>query len=133
MTRRRRATAPGLVVISWRDIPAQVTAVGVDTEAKAVLPSRFQKAIDRAARVAGKTDHRAYIGEWQRHTRPLAGDDPQAAVDALVAELDTEHDRETGATVVRQGGYRSAADAAGADERGHTEEHDHAEDPGGTR
>jgi hypothetical protein len=106
MTRRRRSGAPGLVIISWRDIPAQVTATGPEGEAKAMLPSRFQKAIDKAARVAGLTDHRSYIGEWRRATVPLTGDDPQSAVDELVARLDAEHDRETLAMLVRRGGLR---------------------------
>lgn len=105
MTRRRRGGAPALIVISWRDIPAQVTASGVDAEAKAMLPSRFQKAIDKAAKVAGKTDHQSYIGEWRRSTRPLTGDDPRAAVDALVADLDARYDRETLFALVRQGGF----------------------------
>lgn len=104
MSRRRRTTAPGLVLISWRDIPAQVTATGVETEAKAILPSRFQKAIDKAANVAGKTDHHAYIGEWRRTTLPLDGSDARAAVDALVERLDAQHDRARLAALVRQGG-----------------------------
>lgn len=93
-----------MVVISWRDIPAQVTATGVDADVKAMLPARFQKAIDKAAKVAGKTDHRSYIGEWRRSTQPLVGDDPQVAVDALVTELDERYDRETLLALVRQGG-----------------------------
>ena len=94
-----------MVVISWRDIPAQVTATGVDADVKAMLPARFQKAIDKAAKVAGMTDHRSYIGEWRRRTQPLVGDDPQAAVDALVTELDERYDRETLTALVRQGGF----------------------------
>lgn len=106
MTRRRRGGAPALVIISWRDIPAQVTTTGVESDVKALLPARFQKAIDKAAKVAGKTDHRSYIGEWRRRTQPLTGDDPQAAVDALVAELDAKHDRESLFALVRQGGLQ---------------------------
>jgi len=65
---RRRRQAPALEVISWRDIPAQVRGVGVATAASALLPRRFQIAIDRAARIAEMTDHRAYISQWQRRT-----------------------------------------------------------------
>jgi hypothetical protein len=104
MTRRRRRAEPALVVISWRDIPAQVTVTGIVGEAKGLLPSRFQKAIDKAATVAGKTDHLSYIGEWRRTTLPLDGQDPQAAVDALVSRLEQQHDREGLAALVRRGG-----------------------------
>ncbi len=114
MTRRRRTGTPGLVVISWRDIPAQVSATGVDAEVKAMLPSRFQKAIDKAAKVAGMSDHHAYVTAWRRTTLPLDGDDPQAAVDELVARLDAEHDRQRLATLVRQGGVLEPTVAPGS-------------------
>lgn len=106
MTRRRRAGPPELVVICWRDIPAQVTFSGGSRTAKAMLPARFQRAIDRAAKVAGKTDHQAYIGEWRRESRPVEGD-PDEAVAALVRELDAAHDRAGLETLVRQGGLRT--------------------------
>jgi hypothetical protein len=109
--RRRRQVEPALVVISWRDIPAQVTTTGVDGDVKGLLPSRFQKAIDKAATVAGKTDHLSYIGEWRRTTMPLDDGDPQAAVDALVAELDADHDRERLAALVRRGGLAAETPA----------------------
>lgn len=93
-------------MISWRDIPAQVTVSGGDRTAKAMLPARFQRAIDRAAKVAGKTDHQSYIGEWRRETRPVEGD-PDEAVTALVNELDAAHDRTGLEALVRQGGLRT--------------------------
>jgi hypothetical protein len=124
---RRRRTEPALVVISWRDIPAQVTTTGIDGEAKGLLPPRFQKAIDKAATVAGKTDHLGYVGEWRRVTVPLEALDPQdpqdprdprdpldpqAAVDAMVASLDEQHDRERLAALVRRGGLADPAEDA---------------------
>ena len=55
-----------LVVISWRDIPAQVNArVGADKH-QVVLARRFQRAIDDAAMVAGKKTASEYVGEWRR-------------------------------------------------------------------
>jgi hypothetical protein len=106
MTRRRRAGPPELVVICWRDIPAQVTVTGGEHRATAMLPARFQRAIDRAAKVAGMTDHQAYIGAWRRETRPVLGD-PDEAVAATVDELDAAHDRAGLETLVRQGGLRA--------------------------
>lgn len=111
MTRRRRTGAPALVVISWRDIPAQVGVTGVDTDAKAMLPSRFQRAIDKAAKIAGMSDHHAYVSAWRRTTLPLDSTDPARAVEDLVARLDAEHDRDRLAALVRQGGLREAGPA----------------------
>jgi Virulence factor len=76
-----------VVVISWRDIPAQVNGcVGAERH-QVVLPDRFQKAIDRAAKVAGKKTVHEYVAEWKRTTQPLDGD-PQAAAQAEAARLE---------------------------------------------
>lgn len=62
----RRSAADSTVIIMWRDIPAQVNNVTGSSRAQRVLPLRFQKAIDRAATVAGKTEASQYISEWRR-------------------------------------------------------------------
>ena len=72
MSRRRRSSGE-LIVISWRDIPAQVTATRGREKAKALLTARFQHAIDRAAAVAGLTETDAYVNEWRRTVRPITG------------------------------------------------------------
>ena len=43
-----------LIVISWRDIPAQVIVKRGREAAKVQLSQRFQAAVDRAAMRAGK-------------------------------------------------------------------------------
>jgi hypothetical protein len=103
---RRRGGGPSLVTISWRDIPAQVVGTSGDTVEKAMLPSRFQVAIDRAAKVADLTEIHAYVGEWRRNSEPLAGD-PAAAVAARVEELDRTFTRDRLAELVRQGGLET--------------------------
>lgn len=55
-----------VVVISWRDIPAQVNARSGDEKHQVVLPRRFQRAIDDAAMVADKKTASEYVGEWRR-------------------------------------------------------------------
>ena len=67
-----------LVVISWRDIPAQVNAQAGRRRHQVVLDERFQLAIDRAAIVAGKTTAQDYVEEWRRVSTPC-GDDLEAA------------------------------------------------------
>jgi hypothetical protein len=107
--RRRGDTRRELVTIVWRDIPAQVTATDAGRAARAMLPSRFQRAIDRAAHVAGLTDRHDYIAQWRRVSVPLdAGADLDAAVAAEVARLDALHDRDSLAALVRSGGLRGA-------------------------
>ncbi len=83
---------PTLIVISWRDIPSQVTAREGRRTAKAMLPMRFQAAVDKAATRAGKKDMDEYLAEWRRTERPC-GDDLEAEVAAEVARIEAEFPR----------------------------------------
>ncbi len=102
---RRRTRDGSLVMISWRDIPAQVNAGAGDDRVQRILPRRFQKAIDRAAMVAGKTQASEYVGEWRRSV--ITGDpaDPAAAAVAAAAQLEDAFPRERLAEFVKTGGW----------------------------
>lgn len=83
----RSSATPILTVISWREIPAQVTAkLGRDT-ARRELSARFQVAIDRAAMAAGLFGTDDYLTEWRRESRPC-GVDLEAEVTAEAARLE---------------------------------------------
>lgn len=103
--RRRRGGGPSLKIIKWRDIPAQVNGSNGDQKVQVELPHRFQKAIDRAAMVAGKKDANAYIAEMGQETRSASGADLQADVDALVAEIEAEFTAERLNEFVATGGH----------------------------
>jgi hypothetical protein len=100
---RRRGSDNAVVVIYWRDIPAQVTAGPRNTGNKVLLDARFQHAIDRAAVVAGKTDTESYVAEWRRTTEPLVGDAEPAAT-TRAAQLEAEYPRDVLEELVRSGG-----------------------------
>jgi hypothetical protein len=57
---------PELLLIRWRDIPAQVIVREGRLSEKRELPERFVQAIDRAAMRAGLRESDAYLGEWRR-------------------------------------------------------------------
>jgi hypothetical protein len=97
-----------LTVISWRDIPAQVTARAGAASERAELPKRFQVAIDAAAMKAGLVGSDDYLDQWRRTTRPC-GDDLRAEVDAEVARLEAEHPQDVLQRLVRAGGLREDA------------------------
>ncbi len=99
----RRRTQPGIQIIYWRDIPAQLTATGEDGSHKALLSERFQVAIDRAATVAGLTDTQDYVGQWRREDRPV-GDDPEQELAALAAAFESDYDRARLEALVATGG-----------------------------
>ena len=103
--RRRRSDGNSLVLISWRDIPAQGNGGSGTDRVQRILPRRFQRAIDRAAMVAGKTQASQYVGEWRRTTIPAGSDDPEAAAMAAAASLEEAFPRERLDEFVRTGGW----------------------------
>ena len=77
-----------LLIISWREIPAQVIARRGRETAKVPLSARFQEAIDRAAMRAGKGSSDAYLADWQRSAPRPCGEDIQAEAAAEAARLE---------------------------------------------
>ena len=102
---RRRGGNGNLVVISWRDIPAQVNAGSGSSKIQRILPRRFQRAIDEAAMVAGKTQASQYVGEWHRKVIPGDPDDPEGAALRAAEELEAAFPRERLKEFVATGGW----------------------------
>ena len=80
-----------LIVISWRDIPAQVLVKRGREVAKVQLSHRFQEAVDRAAMRAGKGSSDAYLADWQRSAPRPCGDDLKAVAAAEAAVLEARY------------------------------------------
>ena len=100
-----------LIIISWRDIPAQVIVKRGRETAKVQLSQRFQEAVDRAAMRAGKGSSDAYLADWQRNARPC-GDDLQAEADAEAARLEAQFSDEDLERLIRAKGLAAPADAS---------------------
>ncbi|MGC1495998.1 MAG: virulence factor [Sulfitobacter sp.] len=85
---------PQVIIVYWRDIPAQVIVGKGRRAAKRQLPERFEQAIDRAAMKVGAGDTDAYLAEW-RKADPIevAGDSDEAVADAELSRIDVEYDR----------------------------------------
>lgn len=96
-----------LIVLYWRDIPAQVIVkVGRKTERRQ-LDKRFEVAIDAAAMRAGLTGTDEYLQQWRRADPvPVDGDAAEAA-DAAMTRIETEYDKERLKALVHNGGVRS--------------------------
>ena len=95
-----------LIVIYWRDIPAQVVGrAGRRNNIKKELEPRFATAIDRAAMRAGRGSSDAYLEDWRRVAEEVEGD-LETAVNARVTELEAEFDDEYLEKVVKAGGLR---------------------------
>jgi len=79
-----------LVVILWRDIPAQVNVHVGRERRQRLLAERFQRAIDRAKRKAKIQTAQDEVAQWRRESRPLDGD-AEAAVTDAVARLEADY------------------------------------------
>ena len=80
-----------LIVISWRDVPAQVLVkLGRET-AKVQLSHRFQEAVDRAAMRAGKASSGDYLADWTRSDPRRCGDDIQAEAEAEAQRIEARY------------------------------------------
>ena len=83
---------PDVVVVYWRDIPAQVIVGKGRAASKVKLTERFEQAIDRCAMKVGARDADAYLAEW-RKAAPYVVDGDQADVaTAEAARLEAEFD-----------------------------------------
>jgi hypothetical protein len=106
-----------LIIISWRDIPAQVIVKRGRETAKRPLSQRFQEAVDRAAMRAGKGSSDAYLADWKRSPPRECGDDLQAVADAEAAALEARYSDEDLERLIRAKGIdeRLAASGTAAD------------------
>jgi hypothetical protein len=80
-----------LIVISWRDVPAQVVVKAGRETAKVQLSHRFQEAVDRAAMRAGKASSGDYLADWKRSEPRRCGDDLQAEATAEADRIEARY------------------------------------------
>ena len=98
-----------VIVVYWRDIPAQVIVGKGRKASKVQLPERFEQAIDRAAMKVGAEDTDTYLAEW-RKAEPYVVDGDQAEVaQAEAARLDAEYDQEKIKQLIANDGWASQA------------------------
>jgi hypothetical protein len=102
-----------LIIIYWRDIPAQVIVKRGRETAKVQLSARFQEAVDRAAMRAGKGSSDAYLADWKRSDPRSCGEDLQAEAAAEAARIEARFSDEDLEKLIRARGL--APDSAAAD------------------
>ena len=102
-----------LIIISWRDIPAQVIVKRGRETAKVQLSQRFQEAVDRAAMRAGKGSSDAYLADWQRSAPRPCGEDLQAEASAEAARLEAKFTDQDLERLIRAKGVDGTAAASG--------------------
>ena len=95
-----------VIVIMWRDIPAQVNAQMGRERKQVQLAEKFQRAIDRAKRKAHIYTAEEDIAQWRRVSLPLVGDMIEAA-QREADRLDNEYSRERLGKLAFAGGFEA--------------------------
>ncbi|MGB6487073.1 MAG: virulence factor [Steroidobacteraceae bacterium] len=103
-----------LIIISWRDVPAQVVGRKGRETAKAQLSQRFQEAVDRAAMRAGRGSSDAYLADWKRSPPRPCGEDIAAEVAAEAARIEAQYTDERLERLVKSKGVDPDAAPDGA-------------------
>ena len=94
-----------LIIVYWRDIPAQVIVRKGRQTAKRELPLRFTEAIDMCAMRVGARDTDAYLAEWRRGEPVSVSDDLEAEANLALEAVDREFNRERLLALVKAGGH----------------------------
>lgn len=93
-----------LIVVYWRDIPAQVIVKKGRQSAKRELPLRFTEAIDMCAMRTRAGDTDTYLAEWRKAAPVPVSDDLEAEAEKAFQALDAKYDRERLVALVKTGG-----------------------------
>jgi len=93
-----------LILIRWRDIPAQLLLRNGRLTLRRALAPRFAEAIDRAAMRGGARDEEAYLSGWTRTPVGRAEGDPEAALAEHAAAIEAAYDSDRLLALVESGG-----------------------------
>jgi len=96
---------PGVTIVYWRDMPAQVIVGKGRRGTKMPLPERFEQAIDRAAMKAGAAETDAYLAEWRKAAPYEVEGDPDEVARAEAARIDAEYDAGRLRTLIENDGW----------------------------
>lgn len=93
-----------LIVVYWRDIPAQVIVKKGRTSAKRELSLRFTEAIDMCAMRSGAAETDDYLAEWRKADPIPVSDDLEVEADKAAADLEAAYDKNRLVALVHAGG-----------------------------
>ena len=96
---------PDVVVVFWRDIPAQVMVGKGRRGSKRQLEERFEQAIDRAAMKVNAKDADAYLAEWRKAAPYPKEGEPDAIVEAEALRLEAEYDNDRLKALIAKDGW----------------------------
>lgn len=97
-----------VVIVYWRDIPAQVIAGKGRRGAKKQLTERFEQAIDRCAMKIGAKEADAYLAEWRKAPPYEVEGEQEEVAAAVAAQLEADYDTERLKALIANEGWAKA-------------------------
>ncbi len=83
---------PEVLIVYWRDIPAQVIVGKGRRASKKQLAERFEKAIDRCAMKTGMSDTDNYLDEWRKSSRGMVDGIQEEIALEIAQQLENDFD-----------------------------------------
>lgn len=96
-----------VVIVYWRDIPAQVIVGKGRKASKIQLPERFEQAIDRAAMKIGAEDTDSYLAEWRKAESYSVDGEPDLIAKSEATSIDTEYTKQKIKELIDNDGWAS--------------------------
>ncbi len=93
-----------VVVVYWRDIPAQVLVGRGRKAEKRQLSERFEQAIDRAAMKSGADQTDDYLAEWRKADPVQVEGDAENVANEWLQKLEDEYPKDRLITLVENEG-----------------------------
>ena len=78
-------------ILYWKEFPSQLQAKDEAGKTNALLPQRFQQAIDAAAMAEASTDEDAYLDGWHWGEEQERPGPAKELMETLLAELEAEY------------------------------------------
>ena len=98
-----------VVIVYWRDIPAQVIVGKGRRAAKVQLSERFEQAIDRCAMKVGAADTDAYLAEWRKAAPYSVEGDASDIAKEEASRIESEYDAAKIKELIANDGRSAAA------------------------
>jgi len=96
---------PSLVIVYWRDIPAQVIVGKGRRASKKQLPERFEQAIDRAAMKTNAAGDDAYLAEWRKSNPIEVEGDAEEVAKSEADRINAEYDNDKIKSLIANDGW----------------------------
>jgi hypothetical protein len=101
---------PNLIIVYWRDIPAQVIVGKGRKATKVQLHERFEQAIDRCAMKINAKDTDSYLAEWRKGDPKEIEGNQEKIAETQAKLLEETYDQNTLKELIKNDGWKIRLD-----------------------